>query len=156
MYTYAGGGTGGLGDGGPATAASVPNPNYVTFDKAGNQYISDLAGGRIRKVNTSGIITTIAGPGSSSTLGDGGPATSAYLNAPLGVTCDTFGNIYIADRYNYRVRKVNVSTGIISTVAGAGSTAFGGSGDGGQATTAEFNTVADVIFDKKGKPLYCR
>ncbi len=150
ITTVAGGGTSGLGDGGAATAAAIPNPECVAFDRIGNLYISDLGSSRIRKVDTFGIITTVAGPGVSTTIGDGGAATAAYLKNPMGVTCDTFGNVYIADRNNYRIRKITVSTGIITTIAGNGTNIFAGSGDGGPATAAQFNTANDVIFDKRG------
>jgi type IX secretion system substrate protein len=150
ITTYAGGGPGGLGDGGPATAALVSKPVALTFDKSGNLFISDEFANRVRKVDASGLITTFAGPGVTGVIGDGGPATAAYLQYAQGITCDTVGNLFIADSRNYRVRKVNAATGIISTVAGTGTTVFGGSGDGGQATAAQFNTPSDVKFDKKG------
>jgi sugar lactone lactonase YvrE len=125
ITTVAGNGTGGYsGDGGPATSAELNNPDGVAVDSAGNLYIADSGNSVIRKVNASGIITTVAGGGTpcgteTDSLGDGCPATSAELNIPGagGVAVDSAGNLYIADTYNYVIRKVNAS-GIITTVAG--------------------------------------
>ncbi|PQJ12248.1 hypothetical protein CJD36_000375 [Flavipsychrobacter stenotrophus] len=151
ITTIAGGGTiTGLGDGGLATIARVPDPQCLAFDRAGNLYISDILENRVRKVDATGVITTIAGPGTVGIIGDGGPATSAYLHTPLGMVCDTFDNLYFADWSNYRVRKVNTATGVITTYAGNGTNIFAGSGDGGQATAAQFNSPVDVKFDRKG------
>lgn len=150
ITTIAGGGSGGTGDGGPATAATFSNPHFLAFDKFGNLFISDFAGCNIRKIDQSGKITTVVGPGSFGVVGDGEPATAAFVKFPEGIACDTFGNLYIADHQNYRIRKVDVSTGIISTIAGTGTATFTGTGDGGPATAATFYTPGDVKFDKKG------
>jgi gliding motility-associated-like protein len=146
ITTIAGGGFSGLGDGGQATAAELSNPVGVVFDAAGNLYIADYSNNRIRKINTSGIIYTVAGGGSSG-LGDGGQATNAELNAPSTVVFDATGNMYITDRLNNRVRKVNTA-GIITTIAGTGTAAY--SGDGGQATAAEINGPWGIVFDATG------
>ncbi len=115
----------------------------------GNVYISDSFNNRIRKVTIStGIITTIAGSGSGSYSGDNGAATAATLYYPSGVTVDSLGNIYIADESNQCIRKVTVSTGIITTIAGTGSASY--SGDGGQATSATLFYPADVNLDSAG------
>ena len=110
------------GDGGPATRAELNQPCGVAVDNAGNIYFADSINQRVRKVNTAGIISTVAGNGSGIFSGDGGPATDAGL-APQGVAVDSAGNIYIADQQNSRVRKVNTA-GIISTIAGDGSGLF--------------------------------
>ncbi|HTB30793.1 MAG TPA: hypothetical protein VK808_02135, partial [Bacteroidia bacterium] len=123
------------GDGGPATAAELNDPTGIAADASGNYYIADYHNNRIRKVNISGIISTIAGNGVAGYSGDGGPATAAELNLPWSVTLDASGNIYIADMYNACIREVNTS-GIISTVAGMGGHP-GFTGDGGLATAAE-------------------
>jgi uncharacterized protein (TIGR03437 family) len=123
------------GDGGPATSAGLVDPIAVAVDGSGNLYIAEFAGNRVRKVNTSGIITTAAGGGPLGSNGDGGPATSAVLNAPFALALDGAGNLYIGDTTARLVRKVNAS-GIITTVAGNGSTTD--SGDGGPATKAGF------------------
>ncbi|TDR46792.1 NHL repeat-containing protein [Tahibacter aquaticus] len=123
------------GDGGAATNARLFWPAAVAVDAVGNLYIADTANNRIRKVNTSNVITTIAGGGSPPDgLGDGGPATSAALSSPSGVVISATGNIYIADSLNLRVRKVSTN-GTITTVAGGGSPPDG-IGDGGPATSA--------------------
>jgi hypothetical protein len=98
------------GDGGPATQASLATPYDVALDAAGNVYIVDGANNRIRRIDTAGIITTVAGPGQYPILGDGGPATSAYLDAPVGVAFDAVGHLYIADEENQRIRQVTFFT----------------------------------------------
>ena len=156
ISTVAGNGTLGYsGDGGPATSAELGNPYGVTVDSADNIYIADPSNKRIRKVaaNT-GIISTVAGNGTYGYSGDGGPATSAELDAPQGVTVDSAGNLYIADSGNNVIRKVTAATGIISTVAGngygAGTDTGGYSGDGGPATSAELNNPNGVAVDSTG------
>jgi uncharacterized protein (TIGR03437 family) len=140
-----------LGDGGPATSANFGWTNSlfagVAMDAAGNLYISDSGHGRVRKINTSGIISTVAGNGSPGSGGDGGPATSASLFAPAGIALDTAGNLYIADPSVGRVRKVDTS-GNISTVAGTGTVGY--SGDGGQATSAQILPPIGLAVDAKG------
>jgi sugar lactone lactonase YvrE len=151
ITTFAGGGTGGLGDVGPATLAVINNPNGVAIDGSGNLYIADQGNNRIRKVNMSGIITTIAGNGISGYTGDGGAATTTALFSPTGVAVDGAGNIYIADEGNMRIRKVNTS-GIITTFAGSGpgNGTPGYTGDGGLAIAAELNSPAGVAVDGAG------
>jgi trimeric autotransporter adhesin len=137
------------GDGGPATSAALSFPQAVAVDSAGNLYIADSDNNRIRKVTVStGIITTVAGNGTAGYSGDGVAATSTGLNYPDGVALDSAGNIYIADFDNSRIRKVTVSTGLITTVAGNGNGAF--SGDGGLATSAALAYPADVKLDAAG------
>ncbi len=133
------------GDGGPATAAQFNQPTVVTFDSTGNMYIADASNYRIRKINTSGIVSTFAGIGVFAFSGNGGPATAAELAAASCVIADDSGNIYIADSYNAQVRKVNTS-GIIS--AWAGNSVAGYSGDGGNALSAEINICFRIAFDK--------
>ena len=146
IYTVAGNGTSGYsGDGGPALNAELSNPSDVCLDNAGNIYIADRGNQRIRKVNSvTKVITTVAGNGTSGYSGDGGLATSAELNQPNGVSVDGYGNIYIADKGNNRIRMVNTS-GIISTVAGGGN-----GGDGGPAIGASVNNPTDVAVDAVG------
>ena len=127
----------GFGDNGPAVEARLAFPSDVAVDGAGNLYISDRDNNRIRKVDSTGTIITIAGTGESGFSGDGGPATEAQLHAPLGVAVDGAGNLYIADGRNNRIRKVD-STGTIITIAGSGESGFGG--DGGPATEAQLNS----------------
>jgi len=155
ITTVAGGGTNpvGIGDGGPATAAILNRPQGVAVDASGNIYIAEEDGHRIRKVDPSGIITTVAGNavsgynGVSGYSGDGGPATAATLHSPRGVDVDTQGNLYIADTQNYRIRKIDTS-GIITTVVGNGT--LGSSGDGGPATQAKLCMPQDATVDAQG------
>jgi hypothetical protein len=120
ITNFAGNGTYGYtGDGGPATAAEVEGPWGVATDSAGNVYFSDMQASVVRRVTTSGIITTVAGNGFGGYSGDNGPATTAELNGPRGIFVDTSGNLLIADSANFRVRKVSPN-GIITTLAGNG------------------------------------
>jgi Immunoglobulin domain/Immunoglobulin I-set domain/NHL repeat len=135
------------GDGGAATNAALNNPFGVGLDPLGNLYIADSGNNRIRKVDTNGIITTVAGDGNDHYSGDGVAATNTSLYSPNGVTFDAPGNLYIADSANNRIRKVNTN-GIITTVAGNGSRTF--AGDGGAATNASFNIPYGVAFDSVG------
>ena len=146
ISTVAGTGTAGFsGDGGAATSAQLRNPQDVVLDAAGNLYIVDTGDHRIRKVNSAGVISTVAGSGTSGFSGDGGAATAAQLNQPRGVALDGTGNLYIADWANHRIRKVDVSSGNISTVAGTGTAGF--SGDGGAATSAQLDNPYGVAVD---------
>ena len=151
ITTVAGNGTKGYsGDGGVATKASLLQPYGVAFDAFGNLYVADWDNYRIRKVNTNGIMTTVAGNGSATNAGDGGSAINASF-VPHGVAFDPFGNLYIADFYNNRIRKVNTN-GIITTVAGNGPTGRTGSdsGDGGAATNASLDLPQGVACDASG------
>jgi sugar lactone lactonase YvrE/Tol biopolymer transport system component len=144
ITTVAGNGIRGFsGDGGPATAAELSDPQGVAIDAAGDLYIAD--NGRVREVSPSGTITTVAGGGNSG-LGDGGPATAAELNAPIGLAVDAAGDLYIVDAGNQRVRKVSPS-GTITTVAGGGNS---GLGDGGPATASELFHPFGVAVDAAG------
>ncbi len=132
------------GDGGPATGASLWQPLGVTLDGNGNMYVADALNHRIRKINTSGIISTFAGTGAVGYAGDSGPATAATMNYPNGVTCDQTCNVYFTDWYGHKVRKVTYS-GIITTVVGSGVAGF--SGDGGPAVSAQLNGPNNLTFD---------
>ncbi|TMB06950.1 MAG: hypothetical protein E6J71_30080, partial [Deltaproteobacteria bacterium] len=137
------------GDGGPATAAALYNPTGVALDGAGNLFIADGGNQRIRRVDAgTGTITTVAGNGTFGFSGDGGPATAAALGTPVGVALDGAGNLFIADYYNYRIRRVDAGTGTITTVAGNGTQGF--SGDGGPATAAELDGPQGVALDGAG------
>lgn len=122
------------GDDGPATEAQLSSPKGLTFGPDGSLFIADFGNRRIRKVFPDGTITTVAGSGDFGFSGDGGPATAAALNFPWDVAVDSMGNLYIADRSNGRIRKVDAQ-GIISTFAGTGD--FGSAGDGGPASAAQ-------------------
>jgi uncharacterized protein (TIGR03437 family) len=135
------------GDGGPATEAGLFDVAGVAVDAAGAVYIADMDNFRVRKVDTTGKISTVAGNGSFGFTGDNVPATQTALSSPTAVAVDGAGNLYIADLFNYRVRKVNPQ-GIITTVAGTG--VAGNSGDGGLATQARFETPESVAVDRAG------
>ena len=146
--TVAGNGSMGYsGDGGPATEAELYVPYAVAFDASGNFYIADEGCDCVRKVDTNGIIATVAGNGIGGYGGDGGPATEARLRNPRGVAVDASGNLYIADRSNNRIRKVGPD-GIITTVAGNGY--LGSYGDGGPATEARIYYPEALAVDASG------
>lgn len=135
------------GDGGAAISASLYFPEGVGFDAIGNLYIADHWNNKIRRVDTNGIITTVAGNGIKSYSGDGGLATNASLNFPSSVAFDGSGNLFIADQSNSRIRMVNTN-GVITTVVGKSSSGF--SGDGGAATNASLYAACGVAFDASG------
>jgi len=143
-----------LGDGGPATAANLQYPTGVALDHDGNVFIADAANHRIRRIDPAGTITTVAGTGAAGFDGDGGPATEARLHKPTGVAVSRKGELFIADEYNHRIRRVG-SHGRISTVAGATDIppTYGGlvpgsyGGDDGPATEALLNFPTEVLLD---------
>ncbi len=149
IFTKAGDGTNGFyGDSGPATAAEISIPGGVAVDKHNNVYFCDYDNHVVRKVDGSGIITTIAGtPGVAGFLGDGGPASAAKFNYPLGITVDSLGNLFVADQHNNRIRMIS-ATGTISTVVGTGTSGF--SGDLGPATAADISLPNYVRMDSVG------
>ena len=160
ISTVAGGGSSGLGDGAAATAALLSSPEGVAVDGSGNLYIADTRNQRIRKVDSSGNISTVAGSGTAGTngafrggfSGDGAAATAARLWSPADVAVDGSGNLYIADGYNNRIRKVDTA-GVITTVAGTGTGGFGTggySGDGAAATAAQLRNLTGVAVDGSG------
>ena len=147
--TFAGTGNfGSSGDGGPATEAQLGSPRGLAFGPDGSFYIADSSTRRIRKVAPDGTITTVAGTGETGFSGDGGPATEATFNSPSDVAVDPMGNLYIADTFNERVRKVDAQ-GIISTFAGTGDRGF--AGDGGPATEAQLALPWGVAVGPTGE-----
>ncbi len=157
------------GDGSAATAATIKGMCYSRFDSAGNYYISECDGHRVRKVVTVttdiptqqptfypslsphsiSVISTIAGTGTASYSGDGGAATSATIYSPSGIAIDSNGNVYFNEFNNHRMRKITVSTGIISTYAGTGSSTY--NGDGIAATSAALCYPEGLAIDSSGK-----
>jgi sugar lactone lactonase YvrE len=156
----AGTGVGGIVSSGvPATSANLRNPQDVQPDRLGNIYIADTSDNVVRVIYAAGTIPglsnpvvgdiyTVAGTGTFGFAGDNGQATAATLASPAGLALDASGNLYIADTSDYRVREVNITTGIITTVAGNGF--IGSSGDGGLATAAELGEPYGIVFDSKG------
>ena len=150
ITTFAGNGTPGFsGEGGPATDAQLNYPTGLWVDQSGNVFIADTMNNRIRMVDPHGIITTVAGNGSSGSSGDGGPATDALLDEPEGVAVDGLGNIYIADTQNHYIRKVDSATGTITPYAGK-PTVAGYKMEGGPALNAQLNEPQGLYVDASG------
>jgi DNA-binding beta-propeller fold protein YncE len=141
------------GDGGPANAALLNGPFDIAFDSAGNLYFSDTFNHRIRRVDArTGVITTVAGSGEAGHSGDDGPAIRASLNEPYGIVLDRTGNIYVADRLNRRVRRIDAASGIVTTLAGTGEAAY--FGDGGPAAKAGLAEPNGLALDAAERRLY--
>ena len=148
ITTVAGTGVPGYsGDGGPATSAQLDTPMDLVVDDLGNVYIADFGSNRVRRVDPAGVMTTVAGTGERGFRGDGGPATSAWLDSPVGVAVDGSGNLYVAGQQNHRVRRVDPA-GVITTVAGSGAQGYGG--DGGPAARARLDWPTAVAVDTLG------
>lgn len=147
INAFAGNHTAGYsGDNGPAVSAACYAPAGVTVDAAGNVYFCEIGNSVVRKVSTSGIITTIAGTGEQGFSGNGGPATAAKINQPTSVAVDAAGNVYFTDDANNMIRMVNPA-GIITTVAGTGTAGFV---DGVPASACQLNNPSGIAIDRKG------
>jgi sugar lactone lactonase YvrE len=140
-------GSANLGDGGPATAAQFGAIQGIALDRWGNLYVADTDRHRVRKINTAGIVSTLAGTGVPGFSGDGAPAPAAQLNLPYGLAADLAGYVYIADLGNHRIRRVSPD-GTITTIAGNGRKASGP--DGGQAVETPLLTPRNVAVDAAG------
>jgi len=152
INTIAGSNTSGYsGDGGPATSAQLDDPQGLVEDAAGDLYFADSGNSVVREINLSGVISTVAGNGTAGFTGDGGAATSAQLNNPSGLGIDAAGNLYLSDTGNQRIRKLELASGIITTVAGAGTAGY--TGDAGSATAATLNTPAGLGLGANGNLL---
>lgn len=149
----AGGGSTATGqDGGPALEARLLDPVALAVASSGDVYIADPADHKVRVVSgATQVIRTVAGDGIPGDLGDGGPASEARLSGPHGLAFDASGHLYVADRGNHRVRRIDSVTGVISTVAGSGRP--GSAGDGGRAAEAELDSPAGLAFDDAGNLL---
>jgi DNA-binding beta-propeller fold protein YncE len=145
----AGGGEGP--DGSPATAAKLTQPFGVDFDGDGNLIFVEMTGQRVRKIDAKGVVSTVGGDGQKGAEGDGGDAAKARFNGIHNLAIAPNGDIYLADTWNSRVRKIDAK-GTVTTVAGTGKRGF--SGDGGPATQADFGNVYCVTLDPKGEKLY--
>ena len=149
ITTIAGTPTGKMADGILATSASLSCPSSLVFDAAGNFFFSDVINSRIRRIDAvTKIITTVAGSIEAGNYGDGVAADTAKLNLPLGLSLDASGNMYIADTNNNLIRRVDVKTNIITTIAGTGKDGF--NGDNIRATKAQFNLPSGITIDAKG------
>ena len=135
------------GDGGPALKAQFNFPNHLVADATGNLFIADTANHRVRKISTQGVITTVAGTGKSGFSGDGGPATEAELGAPAAIAIDADGNLYIAEFFNHRIRKITTD-GTITTIAGTGTPGY--NGDGQPAIESQIGEPTGVAVDRSG------
>jgi DNA-binding CsgD family transcriptional regulator/sugar lactone lactonase YvrE len=148
VSTFTGGvGPGASGDGGPAADATLDDPRAVVADDLGDVFIADTGNNRVRRVDPTGIITTIAGTGVAGFSGDGGAATAAQLDAPTGLALGFGRTLYIGDSVNNRVRQVRAD-GIITTVAGTGDPGY--AGDGTAAVSALLDTPEGLAFDHEG------
>jgi streptogramin lyase len=154
MHIFAGTGIAGFsGDGGPATKAEVNQPFGVIRGADGAIYFCDTANHRVRKIASDGTITTVAGNGQPGYSGDGGPALQASLKEPYEIRFDRAGNLFIVERLNHTVRKVDAKTRAISTVAGTGKAGFGG--DGGPGNQAQLSEPHSIQFDPAGNLYIC-
>ena len=137
------------GDGRAATSALLSEPFMCAFDSAGNMYVAEAMNHCIRRVDReTGVIATIAGTGAEGYSGDGGPATEATFNQPYSLQVDGKSDVYVVDRLNYVIRKIDAATGIITTIAGTGEQAYGG--DGRPAVQAKFREPNDCFLDGRG------
>ena len=150
ITTFAGTGSGGYsGDGGPAVAADMREPFMCAFDSAGNLFVCEATNHIVRRIDAaSGIISTVAGSGEAGYSGDGGTATDATMYEPYSLAIDTEGNLYIVDRLNTVVRRVDARSGVITTVAGTGEPGY--SGDGGPGDRAQLREPNDCFLDHTG------
>jgi len=153
-HTIAGTGVPGYsGDGGPASKAKIDNPFGVVRGPDGFIYFCEYDGQVIRKIDSKAMITTIAGTGGTGYTGDGGPATRATMNKPHEIRFDSKGDLYFTDMANHVIRKVDMKSGLISTVAGTGKAGF--SGDGGPATKAQLKQPHSLAFGPDGHLYIC-
>ena len=141
------GGSRSRGDGRPAISATLYNPRNVAVDTGGNLVIADTGSNRVRKVSPDGIISNVAGTGLSGGVGDGGPAQSAQLSAPIGLAADAAGNVYAGDTGTGRVRQIRPTGDIVSIIGVNGK---GDSGDGGGASSAQVREVNGIALDSAG------
>jgi len=136
-----------------STSAQTPQlplvlPSAIAFDSQGNLYVADAGAHVVREVSSAGAVSIVAGTGVQGFAGDGGLATAAQLDSPMGLAVDASGNLYISDTHNQRIRKITASTGIVTTIAGIGTAGF--SGDGGLAKAASFSRPTALALDSAG------
>lgn len=141
-----------VGDGRIAGSARLSGPRGIAFDPEGHLFIADYWNRRIRKVDGSGVVTTVAGTGKEGFSGEGGPAAQAMIREPFDIAFDPAGNLYFSDRFNHRICKVD-KRGLLSTVVGTGVKGF--AGDGGRATEARLAFPSGLCFDPRGQLFFC-
>jgi DNA-binding beta-propeller fold protein YncE len=146
-------GGGSAGDGVPATQAKLEKPFAITFDSAGNLYIGEYEGCRVLKVDSAGILTTLAGTGEKGFAGDGGPAIAAQFNRIHDIVTGPDNALYVADSSNRRIRRIDLTTGVITTFAGTGVGKVA-TGNGAAADKAALDGVASLFFDPYGTTLF--
>jgi sugar lactone lactonase YvrE len=136
----------------PATEAQLTQPFGIDFDRHGNAFLVELGGNRALKIDTRGRLTTMAGSGKKNFSGDGGPAASAEFNGPHNLAVAANGDVFIADTWNCRVRKIDAKSGVITTFAGTGDKGF--AGDGGPADKAQFGGIYCITFSPDGRKMH--
>jgi len=150
VVVVAGGGQGA--SPGPATSVKLDAPFGVGFDPAHNMYIVELSGGRLLRVDLQDRLTTLGGSSGKGDRGDGGPAARAQFNGPHNLVLDRQGNLYLADTWNNRIRKIDATSGVITNFAGSGKKGF--DGDGGTAASAQFGGIYCLAFDAQQTQMY--
>ncbi|HWN96543.1 MAG TPA: hypothetical protein VNT99_16050 [Methylomirabilota bacterium] len=149
ITVFAGGGTN---DSGVATDCRLADPFAVGFDAHGNTFICEMTNHRLLRIDASGVLKTIGGGHGKGSSGDGGPVAQAQFNGPHHLTVDKNGDVYIADTWNWKIRRVDAKSETVSTFAGTGRKAFGG--DGGPADKADFSGIYSTDFDLRQENLY--
>jgi DNA-binding beta-propeller fold protein YncE len=137
---------------GPATQCRLADPFAIEFDSNGNGFLCEMPNNRVMKIDSSGVLMTIGGTGQKGSAGDDGPAAKAQFNGPHNLAVDKNGDVYIADTWNGKIRRIDAKTGVVSTFAGTGKKAF--SGDGGPADKADFSGIYSIAFDAPHENLF--
>ena len=149
LTLFAGGGSSVTG---PATQCRLADVFAIEFDGSGNAFLCEMTNNRILKIDSSGMLSVIGGTGTKGSAGDDGPSAKAQFNGPHNLIVDKNGDVYVADTWNWRIRRIDAKTGIVSTFAGTGKKAF--SGDGGPADKADFSGIYSLAFDAPQENLY--
>ena len=149
LSLFAGGGTKASG---PAVECRLADPFAAEFDASGNAYLCEMTNNRVLKIDARGMLTVIGGTATKGSAGDGGPATQAQFNGPHNLAVDRNGDLYLADTFNQKIRRLDAQTGIVSTFAGTGKKGYGG--DGGPAAAADFQGIYSLAFDAPHENLY--
>ena len=143
---------GGAKETGPATECRLADPFAVGFDADGNTFVCEMTNNRLLKIDAKGALARLGGGGAKGDNGDGGPATKAQFNGPHNLAVDKNGDVYVADTWNGKIRRIDAKSGVVSTFAGTGKKAF--SGDGGSIQKADFSGIYSIAFDAPHENLY--